>query len=200
MLFLFVYAVNLSAAPLYRAGETNVKEQDFLRWEVSAGGVFSSLSLQDAYGQNVQNGAKGFNLRALYVLSPYIGVGIEGTHFSSRNIATWIDKYQTDRVGALVKFSLAPEVSPRVYALLGAGISRYRLEYRKSAPTLHWKNTNTHIPYALFALGLEKDFWRSCFIGLEGNLAYHKRTHISTYYRLEKRWETAAHIRAGVRF
>ena len=74
------------------------------------------------------------------------------------------------------------------------------MAYKRSFLTQYWKTTRRTIPYVQTGLGFETDVWKNGFIGLEGGLVYNLRTDLSQYYRLSKRWEKTARLRAGVRF
>ena len=199
LLFLFL-PVTLCAAPLYRAGAHKNAADDFSRWEVSADGVLSSAEVSDVRGQNALNGTGGLGLRGVYSVRPWLGLGAEGAYFPARSFGPFVDAYQTARIGTVAKLSLSPDTSPRVYFILGAGVSRHRFTFRKTPATAHWKTRRTDIPYVQAGLGLEVTVWKGWFAGLEGNMLYNTKTALTPYYRLGARWEKTLRLRAGVRF
>ena len=198
---LFVFGLTpLWGAPLYRAGQSKAHLPDFDRWELAAHGAVSSVSLTDFTGSNTLNGAKGVGLGGLYYLRPWLGVGAEGTYLLKQELPPFVEKYQALRGGLAAKFILSPDTLPRVYAVLGAGKTEYRLAYTKVPATAHWKRTAKRINYVRLGLGLETDLRKGFFIGIEAGALYNCATRLSTYYTLEKRWEFDGRFRAGVRF
>jgi len=200
ILFLFACVGNLFSAPLYRAGETKSPATDFYRWEVGADYIYSFMGLKDRFGSNALRGAQGVGVRALYNLTPYIGVGAEGSHFFGQSFGNFVSKYEQDRAGVLLKLTLSPDVSPRVYGVFGIGKSRHRFVYRKTPATLHWKNGTSSATYLQAGLGAETDIWKNFFIGAEGDFNYHPTTSLNFYYRLKRKWAFSGRLRIGVRF
>lgn len=200
LLFLVACAGNLFPAPLYRAGETKSPAADFYRWEVGADYVYASAQLEDKYGSAALRAVQGIGLRALYSLTPYIGVGAEGEHFFAQSFGNFVSKYEQDRAGILLKLTLSPDVSPRVYGVLGIGKSRHRFAYRKTPATLFWKNGTSSATYLQAGLGVETDIWKNCFIGAEGDFNYSPTTSLNFYYRLKRKWAFSGRLRLGVRF
>jgi len=189
----------LSGAPLYRVGAPKPQD-DFVHWEVSAEGVFSSAEVEDSDGNKALNGARGVGLRTTYALRPWLALGAEGLHFKKQTFGPFVKRYEAERVGILAKITLSPDTSPRAYAVLGAGKNFYSLTYGKTMASAHWKKTKKSASYVQLGLGLETDIWKAWFIGAEGDIFYGRKTGLGRYYQTGKTWEALGRLRTGIRF
>lgn len=199
VILLGFFACNLFSAPLYRAGADSIRTEDFYRWEPTVAGVFSSANVADVRGDSGPKNSGGFGLRGIYNVRPWIGLGAEGVIFAEKSFAL-VDKYRAERLGAVIKFNLSPDTSPRVYLVLGTGVTRHRFSFGKTPATAHWSKRKADVPYVQVGLGAEIDIWKTWFAGAEINALYNTKTELPPYYRLEARWEKLLHLRTGVRF
>ena len=191
------------AGPEYRAGQTPSTVHSLLHGEVSADYQWTSHQMELVTHEGSTSKLEGWNVRALWTPVSWLSVGAEMTQFNEEDLKDFfVSAYKTQRVGGLVKFTLSPNTSPRVYVVGGYGRTTHQLDYVHSfIRTRTWPNHDKkNIPYWLIGLGLEVDVWRNLFVGVEGNLTHHQSTKLVHYYKTDSNKETTVRVRAGVRF
>lgn len=127
------------------------------------------------------------------------------THFGNEKLrVAMVDPYKTDRIAGLVKLTLTPNTSPRLYILGGYGRTSHHIHYDHSIDPIglqKWPSSEKkNIPYWMAGVGIEIDVWKTVFIGMEGNLLRHQSTTLPRLYKTNSKTETAFRIRAGVHF
>lgn len=198
--------MSAAAAPMYRAGEGSSSTlASLLHGEVSADYQFTSQKMEEKLDDLETSSLKGWNVRALWTPLRWLSVGAEMTRFGDDKIQeAFVSSYETDRVAGLVKLTLSPSTSPRVYVLGGYGRTRHQLKYDHSSMiTRKWPaNEKKSIPYWMVGLGIEVDVWRGVFVGAEGNYLRHQTTKLphSQFYKTDSKSETQVRVRMGVRF
>lgn len=191
------------AAPEYRAGQPASAVSSLLHGEISADYQFSSQKLNTERGDQSTSALKGWNVRALWTPLSWLSVGAEMTQFGEQEMrAAYISSYEARRIGGLVKFTLSPNTTPRMYLLAGYGKTYHQLEYDHSTViTNTWPGQEKKsIPYWMIGLGVEVDVWKSVFLGAEGNLFHHQTAQLPRFYQTDSKTETMLRVRAGVRF
>ena len=145
----------------------------------------------------------GMGLRALWTPLTWMSIGVEMDRFGKKSMPeAFVSSYKTNRVGAVIKFTLSPDTAPRVYALVGYGRTSHRIAYdHSSVITATWPGQEKkNIRYWMLGLGLETDVWKNVFVGIEGNVLRHQTTQLMRYYQTHSKTETALRLRAGVHF
>lgn len=184
---------------IYRAGDyyyASVPEPAVLehRWETSADVFASSSSVRELSGISPIRAEWGFGARALYALSPWASVGAEGAVSRSQDSDPLVSGYRFVRMGAAIKFTLTPNTTPRTYVLLGAGVTRRKIQY------LGMEDIKADSPYLAFGLGVETDLTDGWFIGMEGRAVYDFKRDFGAYFYLKHPWTAALLLRTGCRF
>ena len=188
-------ASHLSFSQVYRAGEQTAQSV-VSRWEVAAGWNASTGEVALKRGSTSTDGAHGFYGRVLYTFWRNAAVGVEGTVFSSQSIKPVAEKYNAKRVGVLLKYLVTPNTNPRVYLLLGGGITRHHFNFN---PVYRGDQTR-QVAYGALGAGIEIDIWKNLFAALEGRVTYNKHRDLNSYYELSKRWESEGKLLIGLHF
>ncbi len=192
------------SAPLYRAGQSS-SLSSLLHGEVSADYQFTSQKMETKLDNLETSSLKGWNVRALWTPLAWLSVGAEMTRFGDEEIKeAFVSSYETDRIAGLVKLTLSPNTSPRVYVLGGYGRTNHQLKYDHSSMiTRKWPaNEKKSISYWMIGVGVEVDVWHGVFVGAEGNYLRHQTTALAHphFYKTASKSETQVRVRAGVRF
>ncbi len=207
--FLFLgMSIPVVSAPIYRAGESSSSTLvALLHGEVSADYQFTSQKMKAKLDDSETSSLKGWNVRALWTPLRWLSVGAEMTRFGDEEIKeAFISSYKTNRVAGLVKLTLSPSTSPRVYVLGGYGYTHHQLNYDHSINPIAMRkwpaNEKKNIPYWIIGLGIEVDVWKVMFVGVEGNYLRHQTTKLphSQFYKTDSQSETQVRVRVGVRF
>lgn len=195
LLLLFSFPA-VSSAQIYTAGSGYYpKEPSVLfPWEASLGLTGSFSPVKEANGERLINLQGGVSARVLYYWAPWMGIGLEGTWFSSESGSSLIDKFCMRRGGVVGKFIAASETSTRSYGLLAAGFTRREAEY-----SFDLKEHKTSAYFA-FGLGVETDVSDSSFIGAEVRGIYNTSSDVGHFSYLVSHWEAEGSLRFGVRF
>ena len=196
LLAVCLFATSFCFSQAYRAGESTASGS-FSRWEVAAGWSASTGEVSLKNGAASLDGQHGFYGRVLYAPWKKIALGAEGTLFSDKSIEPIVRKYNAKRVGVLLKYLITPDTNPRVYLLLGGGITRHRFNF--VSPYRGNDHTRT-VSYAMMGAGIETSVWKHLFASVEGRGIYNTKDDLNLFYHLSKRWEMEGKILLGVRF
>ena len=191
------------AAPQYRAGQSSSSLYGWLHGEVSADYQFSSQKMELTNQDLATSTLHGMGLRALWAPLTWLSVGVEMGRFGKKSMPeAFVSSYKTNRMGAVIKFTLSPDTAPRIYALAGFGKTFHQIEYdHSSVITATWPGQEKkNIRYWMAGLGLETDVWKDVFVGIEGNVLRHQTTQLMRYYQTNSKTETMLRLRAGVHF
>ena len=193
------------SAPLYRAGETSLAISSLLHGEISADYQFSSQKMKTERGDQTTSALKGWNARALWTPLPWLSVGAEMGQSADQELrAAFVSSYESRRIGGIIKLTLSPNTTPRVYLLAGYGKTSHRLNYDHSVNPIAlstWPGSEKKtVPYWMIGVGMEMDVWKALFLGIEGNLLRHQSTQLPRFYKVDSRIETALRVRVGVKF
>lgn len=191
------------SAPIYRAGQSSSTLSSLLHGEVSADYQFSSQKMETKREDQTTSAIRGWNVRALWTPISWFSIGAEMSEFGDEKLKeAFVSSYETNRIAGLIKLTLSPDTSPRVYVLAGYGRTEHQINYDHSTiVTKKWPaHDKKNIPYWMAGLGVEVDVWKTVFVGLEGNILRHQTTGLPRYYKTTSRTETALRVRAGVRF
>jgi len=191
------------SAPEYRAGQSPSNVYSLLHGEISVAYQLSSQKMETEEEDLDTSALKGWDVRVLWAPLPWLSVGAEMTQFGDEKMKqAFVSSYEKNRLAGLVKFTLSPNTTPRVYVLAGYGRTAHQLNYDHSTvATLTWPGgEKKNIPYWMAGLGVEADVWKMVFVGLEGNILRHQTTELPRYYKTDSKTETALRVRAGVRF
>lgn len=203
LIFVLCVSGPVLAGPVYRAGQSSSVVNSLLHGELSADYQFSSQKMKLLTGEDETSALKGWNVRALWAPLSWLAVGAEMTRFNDEDLKNFfVSSYKSNRVGGVVKFTLSPNTSPRLYALAGYGRTMHQLNYdHSSILTRMWPgHDKKNISYWMVGLGLELDVWRSVFVGGEGNILFHQSRDLARYYKLDSKTETELRVRVGVHF
>lgn len=205
VLLLWGSCVPALASPVYRAGESSSDISSWLHGEISADYQFSSQKLETKLIDQSGSALKGWNVRALWTPLPWLSVGAEMTQFADENFReAFVSPYESHRIGGLVKLTLSPNTTPRVYLLAGYGKTFHKLNYDHSINPIAMQtwpaSEKKDISYWMVGLGVEVDVWKTVFVGGEGNLLRHQATKLALFYKTDSQIETVLRVRAGVRF
>lgn len=186
----------VTSAQIYTAGSGYYPQEPsvIFPWEVSLGLTGAYSPLQETDGERLLNLQGGVSARALYYLTPWFGVGPEGTWFFPAGGRPLVDKYKVFRFGAAAKFVAASDTATRSYGILAAGVNRREAEYSVGI------KESKKSAYFAFGVGIETDVADSCFIGLELRGIYNTSAELGRISYLTSRWEAEASVRAGMRF
>ncbi len=193
------------SAPQYRAGESSPAISSLLHGEISAAYQLSSQKMETKEEDLDTSALKGWDVRALWAPLTWLSVGAEMTQFGDEKMKrALVSSYETNRLAGVVKFTLSPNTSPRVYALVGYGRTEHQLNYDHTTnpiATRKWPGSEKkNIPYWMAGLGVEVNLWKVAFVGVEGNIFRHQTTDLPRYYKTDSKTETALRVRVGVRF
>ena len=192
-----------SSAPQYRAGESSTGMYSLLHGEIAAAYQISSQKMETESEDLDTSALKGWNVRALWTPLSWLSVGAEMTRFEDEKLKpAFVSSYETNRIAGLVKFTLSPNTSPRVYVLAGYGRTEHQLNYdHASIDMLRWPaHEKKNIPYWMAGLGVEMNVWKIVLVGVEGNILRHQTTELPRYYKTNSKTETALRVLLGVRF
>ena len=182
-------------AQIYHAGEENSAGTPRRNWvEISAAGTRSFSTLQDGGNNKQISHQDAFSGRALFLVTPNLGLGIEGTWFEEEKSIPFVPSYKVQRYGVVGKWTLTPDTAPKAYLLAGAGKTKRQLRYE--FPLSEESKTN----YYLAGVGLDVRVWHNFFVAAELAAVYNAHEKIGKFFHLKHRWETEASLRAGVRF
>ena len=182
-------------AQIYHAGEENTTGASRRNWvELSAAGTRSFYTLQDGGNYTQLSHQDGLSARALWLITPNIGLGLEGTWFEKEKSIPVVSSYKMRRYGVIGKWILTPDTAPKAYLL--AGVGRTKRQFSYEFPLSEEKKTN----YYLAGIGLDVTLWRNLFAAAEVTAVYNAHATTGNFYHLKHRWETNASLRAGVRF
>ncbi len=190
----FLIGTALQAQEVYHAGEyiPAVEKRNWV--EISAAATRSFYRLQDVGKQDQLTHQTGLSGRALLVLTPWLGIGAEGTWFEKEKSIAYVPGYKTIRYGLIGKFTLTPDTQPSVYVLAGTGKTKREFSY-----AFNLQETDT-TSYILSGVGLEVSVFRGLFIAAEVDGVYNLHRHVSRFFALNRRWEIEVSARAGIRF
>lgn len=205
--FFILGGISLPAlsAPQYRAGEDPSAVYSLLHGEISAAYQLSSQKMETKEEDVSTSALKGWDVRALWTPLPWLSVGAEMTRFGDEKLkSAFVSSYESNRMTGLVKLTLSPNTTPRVYVLAGYGRTQHQLNYDHAAHPIDlqsWPGSEKKtIPYWMAGLGVEMNVWKVVFVGLEGNILRHQTTTLPRFYKTNSKIETALRVRVGVRF
>lgn len=159
-----------------------------------------SLKLQDYLEESSSSALRGMNGRALWSPLPWLALGAEYTRFFQTDLtAALVDTYRVNRMGGIIKLTLAPNTLPRLYLLAGYGRTVHKLNFAR-LPGMQWSPIRKDIPYWLAGLGIEMDVWECVFAGLEGNILWNNNRRLGPYHQTSSKVDTSLQLRMGVRF
>ena len=204
--FLFVCGMSMPvlSAPLYRAGEAGGELPPWLHGEVSADYQFSSQKMETKQEDATTSSLHGWNVRALWTPLSWLSVGAEMGKFGDKELKeVFISSYETSRWAGIVKLTLSPNTSPRVYVVAGYGQMQHQLNYDHAADPLAWRHwpasEKKSTSFWMAGLGVEVTVWKMLFVGMEGNLLRHQTMQLARIYKTNSKIETVLRLRAGVR-
>ena len=180
---------------IYRAGQTSSEDPktSISNWDISLGVYRSNLELTDPTQETLLSKERGLSARGVYAFSSWLAAGVEGG-FSKRENLPAQNTYRHLYYGVITKWILTPQTKPRVYLLLGGGVSQRKLSYAGD-----WSHTVTN-PYALAGTGVELDVGSWGYVGLEAQARYNTKRKLDEFAVLDHRLETVLGVRGGVRF
>lgn len=185
-----------ASAQIYSAGGGYYQHKPSVvfPWEVSLGlaGAFSPV--EDASGKRLLAGQPGVLARVLYYVTPWLGLGPEGTLFFPVSGHPFIDKYRVRRAGLAAKWISPADTATRFYGVLAGGLTRREVEY-----VFDW-SARKNSSYWAVGFGLETDIGDASFISFEARGVYNTGAELDMFAHLVSRWEAEASVRAGVRF
>lgn len=186
----------VASAQIYTAGSGYYPQEPsvIFPWEISLGLTGAYSPVKETDGERLLNWQGGVSARALYYLTPWFGVGPEGSWLVPLSANSFVDKYTVLRGGLAGKFVSASDTATRSYAILSAGVTRRKAEY---AVGLEESKKSS---YFAFGVGIETDVADACFIGLEIRGIYNTSTKLGRISYLTSRWEAEASLRVGMRF
>lgn len=162
-------------------------------WDVSLSVYRSPMHVVDPVQEDLFAGETGLSARGLYRFSDWLAGGMEGG-ISRRKDFPLQNTYRHLYYGAVTKWIVTPQTQPRVYLLLGGGISRRKLSYAGM-----WAHS-VRAKYVTAGIGTEVDIWKSGYIGLETQARYNTHRTLDNFTALERRLEVILGLRAGLRF
>lgn len=190
------------SAPVYQAGQPAASVRTWLHGEISADYQFASQYLETDEGSENTSALKGWGGRALWAPLPWLSIGAELTQFGDESLKeAFVSSYEKTRLVGLVKFTLSPNTSPRVYLLAGYGRDKHEINYDHAAMLATWPESDSKTTsFWMLGLGAEVNVWKIVFVGVEGNILRHQTTQLPRFYQIDSKTETALRVRAGVRF
>ncbi|WP_458401758.1 hypothetical protein [Candidatus Avelusimicrobium sp.] len=110
--------------------DTPCKEKTPPKWEVAAAGAMSYGKLSDAMGYTASRRMVGGNMQGFFRPWDTLAVGVEWSRQESKDTAWPVLEYiEKESVSALVKYTLTPDTTPKLYLILSGGKVRNRTKY-----------------------------------------------------------------------
>ena len=197
VLFLISFLLALPLrAQFYRAGEDTSSVSNSRFWvEMSAAVTRAFYQLEDGGGNKQFSHQDGFSGRVLFLATPWLGIGAEGTWLKEEKQIPWVNSYKVKRYGLVGKFTLTPDTAPKAYLLVGAGKTKYRLSYDFDS-----FEQDASLSYFLAGAGVDVTIWRGLFLAAELTATYNKHRETGDFFWLKHHCEIGASLRAGLRF
>ena len=193
--------VTVFGAPIYRAGEQVSSARSIWHGEISGGYAFSSHQLKNTWEEDRTSHLNGFDVRALWEPLSWLAIGAEMDWPETGTLGPAVKKYKVNRTAGIIKFTLAPNTTPRFYMLAGLGKSEHKLTFDRSLLPFHnWLPVEKSFSFWMVGLGLDVDVWKIIFVGAEGTLMRYSGTKLTEIYSLSSKTETSLRLRMGVRF
>jgi len=184
----------IAGAQVYQAAQPVASpESGRSLWEVSVGGNFLYNRLQDPTGEKILSDEKGLFARGFYYVTPWFAAGVEGTRFAHKNLTPG-NVYHHHRYGLITKWIITPQVSPQVYATLGAGTDRRKISYSSL-----WSSHN-RMNYVAAGAGVQAQLSGWMWVGLELQAVYNAHRKIDNFSLLKSYWEKSLLLYGSVRF
>ena len=147
--------------------ETPCPKETPPKWEISAAGAMSFRKLSDALGYTASRRMVGGSVQAFYRPLPHLALGVEWGQQESKDSAWPVLEYiEKESVSALVKYSITPDTTPKLYLLVSGGKVRNRAKYG-NVPNL---NDSSYVLGG--GLALEIPLYKALKIGGEYRLNY----------------------------
>jgi opacity protein-like surface antigen len=200
-----VASVAFAADPVYQAGQPATSVRSWLHGEISADYQFSSQRMKTNETDAQTSALNGWNVRALWAPISWLAIGAEYAQFGDEKLKeAYVSSYETSRLTGLVKLTLSPNTSPRVYVLAGYGRTNHQLNYDHAGNPIVLHTWPAHdkkaIAFWMLGIGLEANVWRALFVGVEGNILRHQTAKLPRFYKADAKMETVLKARVGVRF
>lgn len=159
------------------------------RWEFSAAASWRSNRYADPDGAALSSYARGVNLRALYFVNGWLGIGAEWESSRTRTDGRALAYLKEERLSLLVKAALSPDVVPRAYVFAGPGAgaacSRDMVSGRNSAS----------YPFFQAGLGSEGDVSEHVSAAVEGGAVYSEAPDLNRFMRRRENWDIFLRVR-----
>lgn len=159
------------------------------RWEFSAAAFWRSNRYADPDGADLSSYARGINLRALYFVNVWLGIGAEWESSHTRTDGQVLAYLKEERLALLVKAVLSPDVAPRAYIFAGPGMGIAR-----SRDIVSGRNSTSY-PFFQAGLGSECDISEHVSVGMEGGAAYSEAPDLNRFMRRREDWEVFLRVR-----
>lgn len=195
---LLIGTTEIGAAPLYQAGEKGSVSRSLLHGEISAGYVLSSHKIEYTTGEDASPRLKGAEMRALWTPLPWLSVGADFEKLGNEKLSPLVKQYGVRRWAGIVKLTLSPNTSPRLYLIGGYGKSKHEIKYDFQARwfppvTQRWT-------YWMLGLGLETNVWKGIFVAGEGSWIHYNNDCLTSFFKISSRTEMDLRLRMGLRF
>ena len=198
---LLVLHVSAFGGPIYRAGQKVSASRSVWHGELSAGYMFSSHKLEYVTEEDSSSRLRGGEVRALWAPLSWLAVGAEFSKLGGEKFPPVIETYKISRLAGILKLTLSPNTTPRVYLVGGFGHSKHKLIYDHSYfPVRKYSPVTVGMSFWVAGLGIEVDVWKGIFVGAEGNVVYYSKGQLSEIFKMSSRTETNLRVRGGVRF